>query len=260
MTPLQSDGARRLRPAGAMTVFLAALAATGLVSPRANAQPDDHPDLNGIYFPAGFARRTPQELPYTPGAAAMAEYWEENFRTEDEPGRFCIWPGMPRAPWGAPFPVEIFHRDYDVTIYWEGYGMFRKIYMEDHNPPEAILPSAMGHSLAHWDGDTLVIETSHLKPYPYMSRFPTTSNARVTERMHLTEREVDGEMKKFLVDDITVVDPQLYTEPVKIHAEAQFRPDLNILEYTCSVTLWEQYLEDRGLTLPDIDALPGAPD
>lgn len=217
---------------------------------------DDHPDLNGIYFPAGFARRTPQELPYQPGAAEMAEYWEENFRTEDEPGRFCIWPGMPRAPWGAPFPIEIFQRDYDVTIYWEGYGMFRKIYMADHNPPEAILPTAMGHSIAHWEDDTLVVETTHLKAYPYFSGLATSSEAHVMERIRLEERETNGEMAQYLINDITLTDPKVYTQPLLLHAEAVMRPDLFMLEYTCTNTIWEEYLDDRGLTLPDIDSLP----
>jgi hypothetical protein len=163
---------------------------------------------------------------------------------------------MPRAPWGAPFTIEIFHRDQDLTIYWEGYGMYRKIYMADHNPPEALLPSSMGHSIGRWEGDTLVIETTHLRPYPYMNRFATTSNAAVVERMFLEERDVDGEVERFLIDEIVVTDPQLYTEPVHIRAEAQFRPDLQLLEYTCTDTLWESYLLERGLTLPDVDALP----
>jgi len=216
-----------------------------------------HPDLNGIYFPVGRARRTPQALPYTPGARAMAEYWEANFMTGDEPGRFCIWPGMPRAPWGAPFPVEIFHRDYDVTIYWEGYGMFRKIYMADRDPPPPVLDTAMGYSLAHWEGDTLVVETTHLKAYPYFSGLATSSNARVLERIRLEEREIDGETVEFLVNDITLTDPSLYTEPILLHAEARRDPGLFMLEYTCTNTLWEEYLAGRGLTLPDVDALPG---
>jgi hypothetical protein len=169
-------------------VCLMSGAATTLASSDADAQTiDGHPDLNGIYFPAGFARRTPQELPFTPGAAEMAEYWEANFRVEDEPGRFCIWPGMPRAPWGAPFPVEIFHRDYDVTIYWEGYGMFRKIYMADHDPPEPILHTAMGYSVAHWEGDELVVETTHLKAYPYFSGLATSSDAEVSEALYAAD-------------------------------------------------------------------------
>jgi hypothetical protein len=216
----------------------------------------DHPDLSGIYFPAGFARRTPNPLPFTPEAQQMADDYRAEFEAEDNPGRFCIWPGMPRAPWGAPFPLEVFQMDHEIAIYWEGYGMFRKIYMADHNPPDAILNTAMGHSLAHWEGDTLVVETTHLKAYPYFSSLPNTSNAHVSERIQLVPRTVNGKDTKFLVDDITLTDPQLYTEPVLLHAEAELRPDLFLLEYTCTDTIWENYLAEQGLTVPDVDSLP----
>jgi hypothetical protein len=214
------------------------------------------PDFSGILFPAGFGARTPNPLPYTAGAQAFVDQYAAEFEIEDDPGKSCIWPGMPRAPWGAPFAIEVIHRDHVLTIIWEGYGMYRKIYMADSNPPEPILPTSMGHSVAHWEGDILVIETTHLKAYPYMSRFATTSNAHLTERMQIVEREIDGRTRRFLAVDIIVTDPQLYTEPVMIHAEAEFRPDLNLLEYTCSVTLWEEYLDSRGLSLPDVDGLP----
>ncbi len=235
-----------------------AAAAMLLVGGNAAGQSGGQPmqaDFSGVWFPNGRASRTPDPLPFTDAAQSLVEAFERDFETEDDPGRFCIWPGMPRAPWGAPFAIEVFHRDQDVTIFWEGYGMYRKIYMADHNPPEAFLQTAMGHSIGRWEGDTLVIETTMLRPYPYMDRFPTSSDAHVVERMHLERREVDGELRTFLIDDITVTDPRLYTEPVELHAEAVLRPDLTILEYTCSVTLWEEYLESRGLTLPDVDAL-----
>ena len=229
----------------------------GLAAGQEAAQPaGDHPDLNGIYFPAGFARQDPRNLPFTPAAQEMFEYWEANFRIEDEPGKFCIWPGMPRAPWGAPFPVEIFHRDYDVTIYWEGYGMFRKIYMADNNPPDPVLLTAMGHSVAHWEDDTLIVETTYLKPYPYFHSLPTSSQAHVMERLRFEDRTVEGEPRRFLVNDITLTDPKIYTEPILLHAEAQLRPDLFMLEYTCTNTIWEDYLASQGLTLPAVDALP----
>jgi hypothetical protein len=32
------------------------------------------------------------------------------------------------------------------------------------------------------------------------------------------------------------------------------------MEYTCSVSLWEAFLEERGLVLPDVDALPNPSD
>ena len=136
---------------------------------------------------------------------------------------------MPRVIWGAPFAIEMFHRPQDLTIYWEGYGMYRKIYMADANPPEAILPTAMGHSLAHWEGNTLVIETTDLRPYPYMDDLPTTSDATVTERYSLERREQNGEMREFIVAEVTLNDPRVYTEPVHIRSEARREPDLFIL-------------------------------
>ena len=217
---------------------------------------DDQPVLNGIYFPAGFARRTPRELPYTAAAQELADYWAANFRDGDEPGKYCIWPGMPRAVWGAPFPLEVFQRDDDVSIYWEGYGMFRKIYMADSNPPPPILDTSMGYSLARWEGDTLVVETTHLKAYPYFSGIATTSEAHVLERIRLEEREVDGSVVPVLVNDIVLTDPKMYTQPIELHAEARRDPGLFMLEYTCTNTIYEQYLANENLVLPDVDALP----
>jgi hypothetical protein len=31
---------------------------------------------------------------------------------------------------------------------------------------------------------------------------------------------------------------------------------LQLLEYTCTDSLWDEYLSERGLMLPDVDAFP----
>lgn len=227
------------------------------VAPGYAQHSSEHPDFSGIWFPAGGQTHTPDPLPFTEAAQELLEEFEAEFTHDDDPGRYCVWPGMPRAPWGAPFPIEVIHRDQDVTIYWEGYGMYRKIYMAEHAPPPPPIPSSMGYSVAHWEGDTLVVETTHLKAYPYMNDMPTTSDARLVERLSLDERESGGEQRTYLVDEITLIDPKIYTEPVQIRAEARLRPDMHLLEYTCTDTLWDEYLQERGLTLPDVDALPG---
>jgi hypothetical protein len=241
--------------AGVAAVTLAAGASTIDVAEAQTASA--HPDFSGLWFP-GRRTQTPSEAPYTAQAKALAEEYSAAFTLDDDPGRFCIWPGMPRAIWGAPFTVEIQQRPQDISIYWEGYGMYRKIYMADHNPPESLLPAAMGHSIARWEGETLVVETTNLKPYPYMTRLATSSDARVVERMHLEEREANGQKTKHLVNEVTLTDPKVYTQPIQIRAELVLRPDLQLIEYTCTDTLWDEYLQERGLTLPDLDALPGA--
>jgi hypothetical protein len=222
-----------------------------------HAQPDPvSPDFSGVWFPQGFARRTPMPLPFTDAAAALAERFSAEFTSDDDPGKYCIWPGMPRVIWGAPFAIEMFHRRQDLTIYWEGYGMYRKIYMNGYPAPTPVLHTAMGHSVAHWEGDELVIETSHLREYPYMDDLPTTADASVTERYALERRAVDGELRDFLVAEVTLTDPKIYTEPVRMRAELRREPDMHILEYTCSTSLWEEYLLENDLALPDLSTLP----
>lgn len=218
----------------------------------AGAQPAD---FSGLYFPA--RGRTVSPTPeYTPGAKEALAQYQAAFEIDDDPGRYCIWPGIPRAIWGASFAVEIQQRPQDLTIYWEGYGMYRKIYMADHAPPQPVLPSAMGHSVAHWEGDTLVVETTNLRPYPYMARMATSSDAHVVERLRVEEREVEGAKRKFVVNEVVLTDPKVYVVPITITATLQERPGAQLLEYTCSDTLWDEYLNERGLTLPDMDALP----
>jgi hypothetical protein len=247
-----------------MRLFAAAAAATAaaaaltLAPSRAQApKVGSHPDFSGLWFPGGGRSQSPTPAPYNEAAKKLAEEYNAAFTLDDDPGRYCMWPGMPRAIWGAPFSVEILQRPQDITIHWEGYGMYRKIYMADHNPPEAILPSVMGHSIAHWEGETLVVETTDLKPYPYMNRMATSSAAHVVERLHLEERERNGQRTKHLVNELTLTDPKVYTEPIHMKAELVLRPDLQLIEYTCTDTLWDEYLAERGLSLPDLDALPG---
>jgi len=248
----------RLQSVHWLTSLIAVAIGCALLLPiTASAQPGGgHPDFSGVWFPQGFARRTPNPPPFTEAAQKLVDEFNATFTADDDSGKYCIWPGVPRVIWGAPFAIEVFHRPQDVTIYWEGYGMYRKIYMADHDPPEPIVPTAMGHSLAHWEGDTLVVETTHLRPYPYMDSLPTSSDARVTERFSLETREQDGEMRDFLVAEVTLIDPKIYSEPVQLRGEIRRDPELHILEYTCSTTLWEEYLIEKGLTLPDVDALP----
>lgn len=247
-----SGWARRL------TVGAVSLAALAFVDASGAAAHDlgGKPDFSGVYMPYGRTVQEPAELPFTQDAQKMREQYLKEFTEEsDDPGLFCVPSGMPGAIWGAPFAIEIFHRDKDLTMYFEAYSQYRKIYMADHNPPGAFTSTRMGYSEASWDGDTLVVETDNLMAYPYFNRIPISSEARITERLHQEERTENGETFKVLVDELVLTDPKVYAEPIRIHAEARLRPDVYVIEYTCGDTLWGQYMDERGLEPPDIDSL-----
>ena len=224
----------------------------------ASAQKASIPDFSGLWMPRGFGKTTPNPLPYNKQAQQMHDQYIKNFTPDDDPGRFCIKPGLPRAIWGAPFPIEIHQTDRDITIFYEGYFMYRKIYLEGYKHPDPILKTRMGYSVGHWDGDALVVKTTYLREYPYMTRTPNSSSATTNERMYLKMHEQDGKQVKYLVDELTLNDPILYTEPVHVKGQIAWSPDTPIMEYSCSETIWDNYLKDHGLKPPDFNTINSA--
>lgn len=212
------------------------------------------PDLNGLWFPMfGGGGQSPAETPFTDFARRLRDEYIASFEVSDDPGGFCIKPGLPRSIWGAPFPVEIVQTDAFINMFWEGYFQYRKIYLEGHPRPEPILHTRMGYSVGRWEGDTLVVETSHLREYPYMRRLPNTDDAAIVERIRVeTRTDQEGGSRRYLVNELTLTDPRLYTEPVVITGTLAWSPDTPIMEYSCSEGIYDQHLEERGLRTPDL--------
>jgi len=219
------------------------------------------PDFSGLWFPA-FGPGAPQlapatrELPFNDTARKMYDEYVASFDLSDDPGGFCIKPGLPRSIWGAPFPVEIVQTDSFINMLWEGYFQYRKIYLEGSPRPEPILHTGMGYSVGHWEGDTLVIETSYLREYPYMRRTPNSDDATIVERWNIVSlNSADGTEQKYLTNEMLLTDEKLYTEPVRITGSLRYSPDTPILEYSCSESIYDEYLQERGLQLPDFSNL-----
>lgn len=209
-------------------------------------------DFSGLWFPGGGPGQNPRELPFTPQAKAWSDAYIASFKIDDDPGGWCVSPGLPRSIWGAPFPVEIVQTDSFINMFWEGYFQYRKIYLDGHPRPEPILNTGMGYSVGHWEGDTLVVETTHLRQYPYMRRLPNSENATTTERFTLEERTNDkGEKVKYLNNVLTLTDPLLYTQPVTVTSSLRWSPDTPIMEYSCSEEIYDKHLQEQGLQLPD---------
>ena len=140
--------------------------------------------------------------------------------------------------WGSPpmraFMYQLFHGFVQtadtIAIVSEEAVMLRVIHMDGHLRPDAIR-SFEGHSVGHWEGDSLVVETTHysdVNPERATIGRPMllSSDARVSERFTRTS---DTELNyQFTVDD-----PRYYTEPWR--GEFSFIRDDHghIYEYTC---------------------------
>jgi hypothetical protein len=142
------------------------------------------------------------------------------------------------------FPLQFLEAPDQIVILREASGMPRRIYLDGRRHPDDVEPSWMGHSIGHWDGETLVVDTVGLNGLARAMN-GVGSNARVSEddakprmpsseQLHLVERMRLVANGDLLEDELTINDPKTYTQPLILKHYFQRRPDIDMLEYYCN--------------------------
>jgi len=87
----------------------------------------------------------------------------------------------------------------------------------------------MGDSTGHWDGDTLVVDTTGFNDKTWLIGTGTFH----TEALHVTERytRVDKDQINY---DVTMEDPGVLTKPWVIHSNLMLREGTRLQEYVCA--------------------------
>jgi hypothetical protein len=199
------------------------------------AVPPQPVDFTGVWSrtSSGLARVT---LDYTPAARAAVDA----YHYLDDPALRCVSPGLVRIS-GWPYPVEIVQNDAQFTILYESFHEVRRVFLDGREIPDDSPHRSMGYSLGHWEGSTLVVETTGLTPgYVDLAGQPLSENARVVERMSL---EQDGEVMR---SELTLYDPENYLRPITRHRAWRREPSLMILEYDCDPYPFFRGLEIEG--------------
>lgn len=146
----------------------------------------------------------------------------------DDPSQLGCLPQGPRANLYAP-EMEKFIQTPGVLIILIEDLTYRQIFLDGRELPRDPEPSFMGFSVGHWDGDTLVVESTGYKDRTWldMAGHPHTEALRITERF----RRLDfGHMEiKETIDD-----PGVFNKAFTITIKAEIVPDTEILEYVCA--------------------------
>ena len=138
----------------------------------------------------------------------------------------CIGDGMPAMMQGM-FPMEVLETPGQITIIQEAYNQVRRIYLDQELvPAEDAEPRFAGHSVGHWEGDTLVVETVGVKDYVEFRNVPHSPTMRVIERIRLVDDE-------YMENQVTVIDPEYLTEPWVWTWGYKRWPGYKIQEYVC---------------------------
>ena len=178
-------------------------------------------------IPAGLGIVEGDEIPYTPEARAQQQENKSDWLSND-PLVKCYMPGVPRANY-LPFPFQIVQSTDHIIFAYEFASASRIVYV-DQPDFEAPILSWMGHNLARFEGDTLVIEVTDQVPDTWLDHAGNhhTDALRVTERYtHLGPNVIQYEA--------TLEDPNVYTRPWKVSFPLYRRLDENmqLLEFKC---------------------------
>ena len=139
----------------------------------------------------------------------------------------CRPHGMPRLM-ESPYPIRIVQTPGQVTLLHEVAHNIRRIYVGGKHPAN-LKPSYLGHSVGHWEGDTLVVETVGLNDKTFIDDEGSSHSTRerVTERIRKVKNGNE------LEDVITVSDPVTLKAPYSFKRYYKWRPDVKPAEYIC---------------------------
>jgi hypothetical protein len=136
--------------------------------------------------------------------------------------------------------MEIVQHDDIIVVIYEAHGEIRHIHINNRAPEEDLFPDRNGYSVGRWEGDKLIVETTHLKEAVDQRRYAHSAEARIVEEYELITND-DG--SKVLVANMTMTDPVFYTAPITAEKKWSFLPGIRLLPYECNEPTWEEHLD-----------------
>ena len=189
------------------------------------------PDLSGVWQQApgrGQLRLTEEEPPFQMWAREIYKVNRGGAYNSDgsgvnglDPEMYCLPDGVPRI-YTTPTPIEI------VQVPGRLYMLFqslqnplpRYIYTDGRGHPDGFPLTFMGHSIGHWDGDTLVVDTVGLDELSWMD----TAGTPHSDALHVVER-----LRRVAQDTLEVnlqfEDPKAFTRPWTAKKVFKLYPD-----------------------------------
>lgn len=223
---------------------------------------DGHPDLSGVWdrgIPPGtpppppvttFGNAPPpgprpfQDLPSLfPGGLPM-QPWAAELRkqrlaenSKDHPDAHCL-PLNAVQLHSHPQPRKIIQTPLEVLIIYEANDGLRQIFLDGRTLPADPEPWWFGYSIGHWDGDTLVAETTGFREPGWIDEqgTPITSTGKIIERFHRLNYGT-------LEIEITVDDPKTFTRPWSFKLNQRLMPNAELIEFVC---------RENNLSLPHL--------
>jgi len=185
-------------------------------------------------------------IPYTPVYAQLRA--EAGQRMFEEPELHCYMSGVPSHLWRQAYSgagLIIQHSEDTIVFLHEFQGARRIVTLEVQAPLSEAIKLFMGDGRGHWEGDTLVIETTNNNAITWLD----LGGNRHSDQLVVTERftPINNDAYQY---EATFEDVDAYTSPWTISALMRRGndPRAEILEFACieGNTDALHYTEDVG--------------
>jgi len=167
------------------------------------------------------------DLPYTEWS--LAEWKAYDPATNGDYAGSCLPFGISRSI-NSPHGTQIIHSNDALAFLFEQNTWFHWVSLDPNFKwPKDLPPSWTGVSAAHWDGDTLVMETSGFNGYTRLDTqgHPHTKDLKITNTFLRTDSQT-------IQHTVTVHDPAAYTHDWTNVRTWRLKPATDvIMEYSC---------------------------
>ena len=210
------------------------------------------PDWSGVWIPNQLdqiAQRSTNSPPWKPEAAAQIAEQVQLANAMRPLGLFvnCLPEGMPSWMLISHDAMEILYTPGRVTMLGESDGnRLRRIYTDGRSHPADPDPSFFGHSVGHWERDTLVVDTVGVYPEAFLAisewiGLPNNGDLHVIEHIHLASPDR-------LHDDLEIIAPHLLTGPWKTTRifNRKRGPQFDIAEGECLQGNFSEATDGKG--------------
>ena len=206
---------------------------------------DGKPDFSGVWAGPGFTHKvgphdtdTPSVTnfdpnnfaPYKPGGEALFLQKLTGDVNHDDPTAHCLPDGFPREAL-SPYATEILEQPGTVTFLYEYMHFFRVVATDGRPHPKDLDLTFMGDSVGRWEGDTLVIDTIGLKPWP-IDAFTTGLVRYHSDALHVIERFQYLDPTTVSLE-MTIDDPKIFTRPWSQNFQMKLHPTWKLFEQIC---------------------------
>jgi hypothetical protein len=197
------------------------------------------PDLSGVWLPdvKDQGRQETQNVP--PWKPDIRPQYQRKVDEEAAGRPFLILDHC--LPHGMPSWMLITHNAFEllvtpgrITMLGEvDANRMRRVYLDGRRHPEDPDLTLHGHSIGHWEGDTLVVDTLGIAPQAYIATseaagIPNNGDMHIVERIHLVQPNV-------MADDMEITAPKVLTSTWKTTRLFRRYPDrhFEIVEGEC---------------------------